>query len=282
VKDNQDVSMTHRHRTDSELEHRILLEETGEALPPDPHLDACSICTSRREFLKRFYGELRKEMRGGPSPQLTALAETLSSRHRLVLPPFARHRSMAEGTPRESLLFHAAQTVTEGRYASVATFALASTGVLARVVRDQLTGLFRISVLSEDPEHRRYVLVGVGGPQGQTPLQPTDAEGLATIDLEDTDDWTARYVVVIAPAFALPLPEGLPLSGTISCGALSVSILAMPGDIRVTLMTGTMEHIGHAIAVLRDGSALLSRVSDNQVSFDSSVAGSVTELRFFL
>jgi hypothetical protein len=274
--------MTPRHRTDTELGRQILGEEGGEAVPPDPHLKACSLCTDRRNVLRRFYDELRREMHDRPSLQVSAPADTLSSPYRLVLPPFARLKADTHGTPREGLLLHAAQTVAEARYASVATFALASTGVLARIVRDHVTGLCRISVLSEDPEHRRHVLVGVGGPQGQTPLQPTDAEGLATIDLEETDDWTARYVVVIAPAFSLPLPDGLPLSGSISCGAASISVLAMENDIRITLMPGPLERIGHAMAVLRDGSALLREVSDNGVSFPFPIAGSVTELRFFL
>jgi hypothetical protein len=274
--------MTPRHRTDTELERRILGEEGGESMPPDPHLKTCNLCTDRQDFLRRFYDQLRKEMLENPPLQVNALADTLSSRYRLVLPPFARLKPDTHGTPREDLLLHAAQTVTESRYTSVATFALASTGVLARIVRDHQTGHSRISVLSEDPEHRRHVLVGVGGPQGQTPLQPTDANGLATIDLEETDDWAARYVVVIAPVFSLPLPDGLPLSGSISCGTASINVLALESDIRITLMPGPLENIGHAMAVLRDGSAVLSEVSDNRVSFPSPMAGSVTELRFFL
>jgi hypothetical protein len=74
----------------------------------------------------------------------------------------------------------------------------------------------------------------------------------------------------------------LPLSGNISSGAVSVNVAAMDREVHVTLLPGTVERIGHAIAVLRDGSAVLREVSENRVSFDPSVARTATELRFFL
>jgi hypothetical protein len=167
-------------------------------------------------------------------------------------------------------------------YSTVATFALESTRVLARVLRDQQTGLYRISLLSEDPEHRRYVLVGVGGHRGQTPLQATDRHGLATIRLAHADDWNCMYVVVITPFASITLPEGLPLSGSICSGAVPINVVAQDSCVQLTLLPGPGQPIGHAVAVLRDGSAVLRSVCNNRVSFDRSTAGHATELRLFL
>jgi hypothetical protein len=274
--------MAEQHVSDSDLERLILRVEAGEDTPPDPHMSACTRCTGRYRFLRQFYEQYRNVLRAGDPPRIAAMAETLADPHRLILPPFSARPGPATTAPRKSLLLHAALTGTETRFASVATFALASTGVLARVVRDQESGLYRISVLSEDPEHRRYVLVGVGGPEGQSPLNPTDRDGLATMHLEYAADWNTMFVVVITPCASITLPQGLPLSGSLSGGAVTASIAADPGSVRLTLVPAPGERIGHAVAVLRDGSAVLREVADNRVSFDPSVAPVATELRFFL
>lgn len=276
--------MNDRHYSDGELDDRILTEEENGVVWADAHLLRCSECSDRYRFLKRFYDQFRLELGKKPHPRTAELAGSLQPDHRLVLTPFRGHMRPAAGSPDNGLLLHAAQTVAEAenRYTSVATFALASTGVLARVVCDQQTGLYRISVLSENPDHRRFVLVGVGGPQGQTPLTATDSEGIATIRMESGLDWNAMYVVVITPSVTLHLSGGLPVSGSLSCGTVSVGIHSITAGVQVTLLNPSIERIGHALAVLGDGSASLREVTDNTVVFEHAVARQAIALRFFL
>ncbi len=272
--------MTEPHTDDQDLERHILLVDGREELPPDPHVAGCDRCAERYRFLRRFYAEYRDLLRAGAHPRLLALAEGGVDSHRLVLPPFRARTTVPPAQAR--LLLHAAQTASETRYASVATFALASTGVLARVVRDHESGLYRISVLAEDPEHRRHVLVGVGGPDGQSPLSPTDRDGLAVMSLASEADWSTMYAVVITPCASIVLPTGLPLSGTVSGGSMSVVITSHNGSLCLAISAHPGERVGHTVVVLRDGSAILRPVVDNSCSFEPAVAPEATELRFFV
>lgn len=267
------------HYTEQELEG-IARTPTAK---PGSHLASCNLCRQKFEFFSRFYREYEQELAQPVAPHVQKLADTLGFERTLILHPFRAQvdiRSLGAG---KTMLQLAAQTTShESLYQmSVATFAIESARVLARVVKDRASNKFRIYILAEDPEMSRHVLVGVKTKDGEPVLIPTNAAGIALLPSTEPRDWTLSTVVVVTPVASFHLPDGLTGKPTLVREGLSVSTKTAKDLVSIGISSSPDDPVGRVMAVLENGSAVIKQCEEHRVSFSPDEAKRMRELRLF-
>jgi len=250
---------------------------------PDDHTRACRACSERFTFLSDFYRGVREELRTQNEERISILSSRFVAERVLLLRPFVAGTGPAGTVKGTGVLLLAAQSAAAeaGRFTTVATFAIESTHLLARIVKDRAERHHRVYLLAEDPELKRHVLIGVGGPGVRSPLVPTDAEGVATLALDDGGDWTSSYVVVVAPRATFPLAP--PLHDGMHATSTDLQLaIAVEGDgFCFTVTPPPGERVGHGLAVRDDGTLVLREIRDNRLSLSHHEVERITELRLF-
>ncbi len=202
----------------------------------------------------------------------------------LILPPFQHAADVPLPGERPGGFVLAAQTdpAEDARFTNVATFAVGSAHVLARIMKDRRENSYRLYILSDDPELSRHVLVGVGGAPKDSPLVETDATGMALLKLEEHRDWSTSYVVVITPAVSFRLVEQLHPGSCLSHDHVVVTASGENSNLTLSIQEAGPEKIGHALAILDDGRTFLRNVINNAFSLPVYAAMRMTELRLFV
>ncbi|MGH7451491.1 MAG: zf-HC2 domain-containing protein [bacterium] len=171
----------------------------------EAHLAACAACQSIAEFLRTFYADL---LASPPevAPQVQALVEALFPLpHIIPLYPFQPKLQAISFGDGYTTVLAAMSPVTPRRFQTVATFAAEPQNTLVRITYDNVTDVFKLYVLADDPRKRGWAIVSF--PQLAADFV-TDERGQVAFQLSAQarpENWAALEAVLRLPIAAAHL-----------------------------------------------------------------------------
>jgi hypothetical protein len=125
----------------------------------ETHLAVCVPCQSITEFLRAFYADLR-ESPCEVAPQVRGLVEALFPPPRVIpLLPFQPKLEAVSFGDGYTTVLAAMSPAAPRRFQTVATFAAEPQNTLVRITHDNVTDVFKLYVLADDPRKREWAIV---------------------------------------------------------------------------------------------------------------------------
>jgi hypothetical protein len=189
------------------IEERLLeaYARQSEKLPDDArqlveaHLTACAACRSIAEFLLAFYVDLRESPREA-APQVQRLVEALFPFPYVIsLQPFQPKLEAISFGDGYTTVLAAMSPSLPRRFQTVATFAAEPQNTLVRITHDNVTDVFKLYVLADDPRKREWAIVSF--PQLAVDFV-TDDKGRVAFQLSAQarpENWAALEAILRLP-----------------------------------------------------------------------------------
>jgi hypothetical protein len=172
----------------------------------EAHLAVCAACQSIAEFLRAFYADLR-ESPPEVAPQMQALVDALFPLpHIIPLQPFQPKLDTISFGDGYTTVLAAMSPATPRRFKTVATFAAEPQNTLVRITHDNVTDVFKLYVLADDPRKREWAIVSF--PQLAADFV-TDDKGQVAFQLSAharPENWAALEAVLRLPIVETHLP----------------------------------------------------------------------------